>query len=285
MQHEVLYWRRAQSNLPPGCIWRLWQNTSTPTEPFHPNGIFFADVIDIPISIVQITVLPIKNVKTVWNSIQELFEHAYQLRAFTPHCSISPSTVITSHCAQHRMNGPSSITLCNVLDHSDIASCGCWNGIQLLCITFSLCTRTCLITWTALCMLYVIRRLNWRKTYTLQWSLLTRSCPNIMLKLLQLQICFSFQHTSLIFSRRCTHSGSRTKKWKFILRTTPTILPNTRRHFCHMWRMNTVPNIDIALSLNRKAYWTIISSSPHWFQELDVHLSVQMISPVLMTIT
>jgi len=38
MQRDVWYWRRAQSNPPLGCLWRLWQSTSTLKEPFRPDG-------------------------------------------------------------------------------------------------------------------------------------------------------------------------------------------------------------------------------------------------------
>jgi hypothetical protein len=41
IQHDALNWRRARSNPPPACLWRLWRSVSTLTKPFHPNGIFF----------------------------------------------------------------------------------------------------------------------------------------------------------------------------------------------------------------------------------------------------
>jgi len=38
MQRDALYWRRARSNPPPGCLWRLWRSASTLTQPFRPDG-------------------------------------------------------------------------------------------------------------------------------------------------------------------------------------------------------------------------------------------------------
>jgi hypothetical protein len=41
MQRDAWYWRRAWSNPPPGCLWRLWRSASTLTEPFRPDGNVF----------------------------------------------------------------------------------------------------------------------------------------------------------------------------------------------------------------------------------------------------
>jgi len=41
MQPDAWYWRRARSNPPPGCLWRLWLSASTLTEPFRPDGNVF----------------------------------------------------------------------------------------------------------------------------------------------------------------------------------------------------------------------------------------------------
>jgi len=41
MQRDAWYWRWARSNLPPGCLWRLWRSASTLTEPFRPDGNVF----------------------------------------------------------------------------------------------------------------------------------------------------------------------------------------------------------------------------------------------------
>jgi len=41
MQRAAWYWHRAQSNPPPGCLWRLWRSASTLTQPFCPDGYVF----------------------------------------------------------------------------------------------------------------------------------------------------------------------------------------------------------------------------------------------------
>ena len=38
---DVWSWRRARSNLPPGCLWRLCRSASTLTEPFRPDRNVF----------------------------------------------------------------------------------------------------------------------------------------------------------------------------------------------------------------------------------------------------
>jgi len=42
MQHDASYWRRSQSSLPPGCLWRLNWSASTLTESFRPDGNVFS---------------------------------------------------------------------------------------------------------------------------------------------------------------------------------------------------------------------------------------------------
>ena len=41
MQPDALYWHRARSIPPPGCLWRLWRSASTLTQPFRPDGNVF----------------------------------------------------------------------------------------------------------------------------------------------------------------------------------------------------------------------------------------------------
>jgi len=41
IQRDPSHWHRAWSNPLPGCLWRLCWSTSTPTELFRPNRIFF----------------------------------------------------------------------------------------------------------------------------------------------------------------------------------------------------------------------------------------------------
>jgi len=88
-----------------------------------------------------------------------------------------------------------------------------------------------------------------------------------MLKWLQRQVCFSFQHISLSFSGSCDHSGSGTRECTFILRMRHPILPNTKRPFWSGWTMNTVPNIDMCRSINMIAYWVAITFPPQRHQD------------------
>ena len=80
------------------------------------------------------------------------------------------NTVITGHSSQHKMNGRLSSMSWKYWDHSDIGPSGCQRGIQSHCITLSQCTMTCLITWMALCELWLRRRLNGRRTCSSLWS-------------------------------------------------------------------------------------------------------------------
>jgi len=41
MQLDTLCWRRAWSNPPPGCLWRLGRSASTLTQPVRPDGNVF----------------------------------------------------------------------------------------------------------------------------------------------------------------------------------------------------------------------------------------------------
>jgi len=138
---------------------------------------------------------------------------------------------ITGHCSSHTMSGQLSSMSWKFYGHSSTGPCGCGSGIPLLCIRSSVSTMTCSITSLAWCELWPRRRQNWRKTYTLPWSLRGRRCPNIILKWPQRLVCFSFWNISLILSRSCDHLGSGTREWISILKTRLLILPNSRRPF------------------------------------------------------
>jgi len=117
---------------------------------------------------------------------------------------------------------------------------------------------------------------------TLPRSSCDRCCPNIMLQLLQRRVCITLQHTFLILSGSCDCLGSETSAWISILRTRLLILLNTKRSFWSMWRMITVPNIDVCLSLNVKAYQATICSSPQCRPDLANLLMIHLIRPVMM---
>jgi len=53
---------------------------------------------------------------------------------------------------------------------------------------------------------------------------------------------------------------SGTREWISILRTRHPILPNTKKLVWSMWRMNSVPNIDVCRSINTKANRAAIPS-------------------------
>jgi len=192
------------------------------------------------------------------------------------------NTAITSHSSQHRMSGLLWSMAWRFYGHSVTVPCGCRNRIPLLCITSSLSTMTCLITWMVWCELAPSRRHNGRNTYSLPWSLHCRSCPNIILKWLQQLVCFSFRHISWILSESCDRIGSGTREWILILKTRLRILSNTRRPLYIRWRTNSASNIDGSRSSNPKAYRTTISCSPHWLLGLfNLHM-IHMICLAMM---
>jgi len=120
------------------------------------------------------------------------------------------------------------------------------------------------ILWMASCELNLSRIPNETKTYTLLWRFHDRSGPKILPKWLQQMVCFSFQRTFLILTIGCDHLGSGTREWILIVRTRLPLLTNTRMCFWRIWRMITVPNINVCLSLNPKVYWATISAPPQW---------------------
>jgi len=61
-----------------------------------------------------------------------------------------------------------------------------------------------------------------------------------------------------------------------------SLQPNTIRCLLSMWRMNTVPNIVICMSLNPKPYRATISFPPQQLLELINHLLIHLIRPVKM---
>jgi len=168
------------------------------------------------------------------------------------------NTVISGHSWQHTMSGPLLRMSWMINGHSGTGPCGCRNGIPLLRITSSRCLITCSIIWMAWCNLWPWRRHNGKKTYSLPWSLRSRSCPHIIQKLHLRQICLSFRRISLILSGSCDHLRSGTWEWIWLLKRRLLILPNTRRPSWSMWRMNTVLIIDVCRRVNRKAYQTTI---------------------------
>jgi len=144
---------------------------------------------------------------------------------------------------------------------------------------------TCSILWMAFCELWSSWRPNGRKTYTSQWCLPDRSCPKIILKLLQQQVCFSLKHISFIISGSCAHLGGGTREWISSLSTRLRILPNTRSQFSSMRRMNTVPIIAFYLAVNTKAYDAILTSCLQWLHDLVHRLIIHLIFPATITNT
>jgi len=99
---------------------------------------------------------------------------------------------------------------------------------------------------------------------------------------LQQWVCVSFLHIFSIVSRSCSHLGTGPREWILILRARHPILSNTRRPFWCMWRMNTVPNIDVCRSINLKVYRPTISSTAQWLQDLVNLPVIYMIWTVMM---
>jgi len=142
-------------------------------------------------------------------------------------------------------------------------------------------TMTCSIIWMALCKLGLRRWHNGRKTYNSPSRLRARSGSNIMLNSLQRLASSSFQHLSLIRAGSCHHFASGTRSWIVILRTRLLVLPNTRRPFWSMWRMNTMPNITQCPSFNPKMSRLAISSPLQTLLDLVNHLWIHMIFPAM----
>ena len=98
---------------------------------------------------------------------------------------------------------------------------------------------------------------------------------------LQQRVCFAFQHISSILSGSCDRSGSGTREWILILRMRYPILPNTKSRFWSMWRMNTVPDMDIYLSVNPKGCTEMISSPWLRLQDPVNLISIHTRSPAM----
>jgi len=175
------------------------------------------------------------------------------------------------------MNGPLWSMSWKYWGHFDIGPCGCQRGIHSHCITLSQGTMTYLIIWTCWCEIRLRRRLHGRNTCFYLWSQLDRSCLNTTLKWLQWWACFWFVHISSIHFGSGDRLESGTKKWISILRTRHPILPNSKRHFCSMWRMNTVPNINVCRSISTTAYWAAISSPLQQLQDPVNHPLIHLI--------
>jgi len=177
------------------------------------------------------------------------------------------NTVISVHSSQHRMNGPFSSASWKSWGHSDFGPCGWPRGILSHFILLSQSTMTYSIIWMASCELWPRRWLNGRKNCSLPRSKCNRRCTNIVLKLLQQQVCFSFLHKSLMHSGWCDRFGSGTREWILIFRTRHPMLYNTRRHLWSKWTMNRVITIDVCQSINPKAYQATMYSPPQWLQD------------------
>jgi len=104
----------------------------------------------------------------------------------------------------------------------------------------------------------------------------------LMLKSLQRWVCFAFLHLFSIRSGSCNCLEIGTREWILTLRTSHPILPNINRSFCHMWRINTVPTINVCLSIHSNTYWAAISSSLHWLQDPVNHSLLNVICPAMM---
>jgi hypothetical protein len=191
-----------------------------------------------------------------WSYLSELTDHEITQGSG----STIPNTAITGHSPQHSINGPLSSTWWKVSSHSDCGPCEWARDIQIHWITLSHSPMTGSITWMTICKHRRRRRHNGLKTWSSQSSLHDPSGPSYMLNWHPRQVCYSSLIISSILSGSCDCSDSGRNQWIFILRTTYSILPNSRRRFWSMWRMNTLPNINVCQSINQKAYRAAISS-------------------------
>jgi hypothetical protein len=123
---------------------------------------------------------------------------------------------------------------------------------------------------------------QWKKTCSSWWSSLDRCCPISMQKWLQRWACFWFRHIHSIFSTSSDRLESGIRESIWILRTRHPILPNTRRPFWSMWRMNTAPNINTCPSINTNAYPAAIPFPLQCLNMLWNHPLIGMICPAMM---
>jgi len=86
----------------------------------------------------------------------------------------------------------------------------------------------------------------------------------------------------MILSGGGHHLGCGTRELIFILRTRHSILPNTKRSFWSMCRINTVPNFDVYQSITLKMYRAVILSPPKRHEDLVNHHLIHMICPMMM---
>jgi hypothetical protein len=192
------------------------------------------------------------------------------------------NTVNTGQYSQLRMNEWLSSMWWKYWGHFDIGPFGCRRGIQSHCITISQCTMTYSISWMEWCELWPRRWLNEMKTCSSLWSELDRIFPNTMLKWLQWLAWFSCPHTFSILSGSCDGLASGTTEWIVILRTRHPKLHNSLRPFWSMWRMNTVPIIDVCRSIHSKPNRVAISPALQQLQGPINHSLIHMICPAIM---
>jgi len=222
------------------------------------------ELIDCSKAKVRIVVLPIMDMKTHWNYTMELLERAFWLREFTrvwlknpkysyywPPCTTQDEWTIVKYVREvlrpfrywtlwmskrHTVTSHHVITVYNAMfDHM--------YGL----------TPT-----------EAKQKTPGMKTWSLPWSSLDRSCPNIMLKWLHGQAYFSYLHMSSILFGSCNHLDTGTRKCISMSRTRHRVLHNTKWLFRSMWRINSVPNIDVCRSMKTEAYQGAISSPPQW---------------------
>jgi len=196
-------------------------------------------------------------------------------------CKIQ-NTLITGHFSQLRMSGSLWSMSWKYWGHFDIRPCGCQRGLQSHCITWSRCTMTCLIIWTVWFELPRRRSQHARKTCSSPWSQFNRSCLNTTLKWLQRRACYKLLHIFSIRFGLCDRLENGTSEWISILRMRHSILPNTKRPFWSLLRMNTVPNINVCRSISTKAHRAAIPSPRARLQDPINHPLIQMIGPAMM---
>jgi len=107
-------------------------------------------------------------------------------------------TLNTGHLSQLKMSGPLWSMSWQYWGHFNIGPFGCRRGIQSHCIVSSLCKMSCSIIWTAWCNRCLWKRLHGRKTCSLVWSQLERSCPNTTLESPRRRACVLSPHISSI---------------------------------------------------------------------------------------
>jgi len=238
--------------------------------------------IDYQKAKVRIAVLLIMDVKTQWNSTLEMLERAYQRRQFTHQWLQNPK--YTDYQPLFTTQDEWTIVKYVMEVLRPFPYCTQWMSKRHIVILHHVITvyNDMFDRMHSVMRALANKRTLWKDDLFFAVKLARQKLSKYYAEVTPATGMHLIAAHILDPFRCCNHLESVRREWIIILSTRHHILPKNMRPFWRMWRMNTVPSVDMCRSIDKKAFRATISSTLQQMPDPVNHLLIHMICPVIM---